>query len=77
MKTIILGMGNTIMSDDGVGIRVSRILKDMFSEYPDIEVRETPLAGLNIILLLEGYDRAYIIDAIKTRDGTPGKESVR
>jgi hydrogenase maturation protease len=72
MKTIIIGMGNTIMSDDGVGIRVARILKERLSNYPGIEVQETPLAGMNLVPMLEGFDRAVVIDAVETTNSVPG-----
>ncbi|MFH1540078.1 MAG: hydrogenase maturation protease [bacterium] len=72
MKTIVLGMGNTILSDDGVGIHVARELKKMLNGKPDVEVSETHLAGLNLVSILEGHDRAIVIDAIETAGGAPG-----
>ena len=72
MKTIIVGMGNTILSDDGVGILVARDLMERLADYPYYEVMETPLAGMNLIPMLEGYDRAIIIDAIEVSNPVPG-----
>lgn len=73
MKTIVLGMGNTIMGDDGIGIYVARLLSERFDEASGVSVDETPLAGMNLLRLLEGFDRAVLVDAIRTSDCVPGK----
>ncbi len=72
MKTLILGMGNPIMGDDGVGIWAARALKDRVNEEK-VTVMETSMAGLNLLELLADYDKAILIDAIKTGKGEVGK----
>ncbi|HOX29118.1 MAG TPA: hydrogenase maturation protease [bacterium] len=72
IKTLIIGMGNIIMSDDGVGIRIARVLSDRLSGKQDVDVRETPLTGMNLVTMIEGYETAIIIDAIKTVEPAPG-----
>ena len=72
MKTLILGMGNPIMGDDGVGIWAARALKDRFNEE-EVTVMETSMAGLNLLELLADYDKAILIDAIKTGEGEIGQ----
>jgi len=71
-KTLILGMGNSLLSDDGVGLYVLAELKNRLNE-PAITIMETGAAGLSILDLLVGYDRAIIIDAIQTADGKAGQ----
>jgi hydrogenase maturation protease len=71
-KTLILGMGNPLLCDDGVGLRVAAELKDRV-EQPEITVMETGVAGLSLLDLLVGYDRAIIIDAIQTVGGKAGQ----
>ena len=66
MKVIILGMGNTLLSDDGVGILVAKELKKIIPENHFIEIAETSWGGFRIIDLLTGFDKAIIIDSIKT-----------
>lgn len=75
-KTIILGLGNTILTDDGVGIYVVRKIDDILritSHESRITIKESSLGGFNFIDLLAGYDRAVIVDAIHTKDGKPGE----
>ena len=71
-KTLVLGLGNPILSDDGVGCRVAAALNDRLHE-PGIEVLEAAVAGLDVLDILTGYDKTIIIDAIQTRAGTPGQ----
>jgi len=70
VKTIVLGLGNTILSDDGAGIYVARALMGRLGEAAD--VREAELAGLDLIEMLNGYDRAFIVDAIMLDGEEPG-----
>jgi len=72
MKTVVLGLGNPILCDDGVGIRVARELERRVNRE-DVEVLEASLSGLGLLDLLAGYDRAVIIDAIETGKGKAGE----
>ncbi len=72
MKTLVLGLGNPILSDDGVGPRVARELEGKL-DRGEATVTEASVAGLNILDLLAGYDRAIIIDAIQTTGGKAGE----
>jgi hydrogenase maturation protease len=70
MKTLVLGMGNTILTDDGAGIIIARSLK---KKKPELEVIETSEAGLALLDFIVGYDRLIIVDSIKTGKGKPGE----
>ena len=69
MKTVVLGLGNTILSDDGAGVYAARMLRGIIDE--SVDVIEAELAGLDLMEMLKGYDRAIIIDAIVS-DQVPG-----
>jgi hydrogenase maturation protease len=75
MKTIVIGLGNPILTDDGVGVKVAYAVDKTLkiSSGPDITVTEASVGGLRLMELLVGYDRAIIIDAITTRNGEPGR----
>jgi len=72
MKTLILGMGNPILSDDGIGIHVARALEGRVNKER-VTVTETSVGGLNLLDLLVNFDRAIIIDAIQTVGGKVGQ----
>ena len=70
-------MGNSLLSDDGVGLCVAAELKNRLKQsditQSDITVMETSVAGLSLLDLLVGYDRAIIVDAIQTVGGKAGQ----
>ena len=65
MKTMVLGLGNPIFQDDGVGLRVADLVKELVHDA-NITVESAELAGLDMLEKLSGYDRVIIIDAIQT-----------
>lgn len=69
MKTLILGVGNPILTDDVVGIKIAREIK---KGNPDLEVIEVSEAGLTLLDHVVGYDKIIIIDSIRTERGKPG-----
>ncbi len=71
MKTIVLGIGNVILSDDGVGIHVSREIKKRIIDK-NVTVDEAITGGMNLLDLIIGYDKAIIIDAVKSKDDEHG-----
>jgi hydrogenase maturation protease len=70
MKTLILGIGNLILTDDGVGIKIAQKLKET---RPELDVVETSEVGMALLELMAGYDKLIIIDSIKTEQGKPGE----
>ncbi len=72
MKTLILGIGNTALTDDGVGCRVAQRLAKRLRGRSGITVKETALSGLSLLDELTGYERLIIVDAIQTKGGKPG-----
>ena len=72
MKTLVLGTGNPILSDDGVGIRVAHEVGKKLND-PQITISETSAAGLSLLDSIVGYDEVIIIDAIQTKEGHVGQ----
>lgn len=72
MKTLVLGLGNPILRDDGVGLCVAREVEGRLAQ-PQVTVMETSMAGLNLLDILAGYDRVIVIDAIQTAGGKAGQ----
>ncbi|MCK4297448.1 MAG: hydrogenase maturation protease [Candidatus Marinimicrobia bacterium] len=71
MKTLILGLGNSILSDDGIGINIAHELEKIRPPLP-AEIREGSVAGLSILDEIDGYDKVILIDSIKTGKNEPG-----
>jgi hydrogenase maturation protease len=71
VKVLVLGVGNPILSDDGVGIHVVRELKKR--KLPGVDVEELAASGLELLDVVRGYDKVVIIDAIQTTKGKPGE----
>ena len=71
MKTILVGLGNPILTDDGVGVKVAYEIENRLgTNIPvNLTITEASVGGLRLMELLEGYDRAIIIDAIQTQEG--------
>lgn len=79
MKTIIVGLGNPILGDDGVGWKVAEEVKKQLTSPPapvpagegyrrrgegDIDIEFLSLGGISLMEHLIGYERAILIDAI-------------
>ena len=71
MNTLILGLGNPLLCDDGIGHYVAQKLETMINR-PDVKILQASVSGFDFLELLEGFDRAIIIDAIKTHNGRIG-----
>jgi hydrogenase maturation protease len=69
-RTLVLGMGNPILSDDGFGLVVAERLSAL--PLPDgVEVMKSEVAGLRLLDLMRDFDKVIIIDALKS-NRTPG-----
>jgi len=71
MKTIIIGLGNPILTDDGVGVLCALEIEKLlsFEIQADIDVTEASVGGIRLMETMVGYDRAIIIDAIMSKNG--------
>lgn len=65
-RTLVIGLGNPILSDDGVGVHVVRRLRSRLGKRPGIELAEDCRGGLRLMERMIGYDRALVIDAGRT-----------
>jgi hydrogenase maturation protease len=67
---LILGIGNLLFKDDGIGLHVVEKLKTM-GMPPDVELIEGGIAAFDIVYLIEKRKKVIVIDAMKA-DGQPG-----
>jgi hydrogenase maturation protease len=66
MTTLIIGLGNPLVSDDSVGLRVAECLKPLLADRAGVDVSEDYWGGLRLMERMIGYDRAIVVDAICT-----------
>ncbi|NDJ86179.1 MAG: hydrogenase maturation protease [Chloroflexi bacterium] len=64
MKTLVIGLGNPILSDDGIGIYTARRVQELLPEESPIEVIEVSVGGITLMEHMVGYERVIIIDAM-------------
>jgi hydrogenase maturation protease len=72
-KTLIIGLGNTLLQDDGAGIYVAREVKKQIQDCHNVDIVEASLGGIGLLDLMQGYDIVFIVDAIKTANSVPGR----
>lgn len=63
-KTVILGVGNILLSDEGVGVHVANELMKM-DLPPDVSVVEGGTDGFRLLNVITEADRLIVIDAVK------------
>jgi hydrogenase maturation protease len=72
-RTLLLGMGNPILCDDGVGIRLAHELTRRLPPTAGLDVEgQCTVGGLNLLDLVAGFDRLIVLDSIKTSGGRVG-----
>lgn len=69
---VIVGLGNEIASDDGVGIHAANALEDEFHDRDDVDVVALPWAGFALLDVLHGRSSAVLIDGLATGAHPPG-----
>lgn len=70
-EILVLGVGNEILMDDGIGPRIVRRLQQELT-HAETDYSTLFLGGLDILELVRQYRQVIIVDAIKTRNGKTG-----
>ncbi len=70
-KILILGIGNILMSDEGVGVRAIEKLEKDCTLPPNVTLLDGGTAGYALLDIMKDYDRIVIIDAVQG-GGKPG-----
>jgi hydrogenase maturation protease len=71
MRTLILGIGNTLLTDEGIGIHVLQALESDFADSPDITLLDGGTLSFTLAGPIEDADALIVIDAanIKAEPG--------
>jgi hydrogenase maturation protease len=70
MRTLVLGLGNEYAGDDAAGVLAVRALGDELDGEADVV--ESAASGLALLEVFAGYDRAVVVDSIRTGRQPPG-----
>jgi hydrogenase maturation protease len=62
--TVVLGVGNILLSDEGFGVRVAEALLQRFRFPDDVEVLDGGTLGIELMRFLDGAERLILVDAI-------------
>ena len=66
MSTLVLGIGNLVMSDDGIGVRVVQQLAAQYRFPAGVRILDGGTLGLDLLPQLEGVERLLVVDAVET-----------
>jgi hydrogenase maturation protease len=67
-RTVVLGLGNMLMADDGVGLAALARLEEEWFIPRDVELVDGGTWGMNLLPVIERADRVVILDAIDLGD---------
>jgi len=70
-KTLVLGLGNILLGDEGVGVRVVERLQELYEFPQEVQVLDGGTLALDLLPYVEDADRLLVIDALKI-DAEPG-----
>jgi hydrogenase maturation protease len=72
LKTLVIGLGNPILSDDGIGVRIAEEVLNHLPVDTQIDVTEVSVGGLTLMETMISYDMVILIDAIQLDNPHPG-----
>ena len=70
-KVLLLGIGNPLLTDDGIGIVAAREISKM--NLPGVDVDEATASGIEVMEMMLGYEKVVVVDAIMWPDHEPGE----
>ena len=65
-KTLVLGVGNILLSDDGVGVHTIRRLQEIAQLPEEVQVLDGGTKGMDLLHYMEGVAHMVIVDAVET-----------
>lgn len=71
MTTVVLGLGNILLGDEGVGVRVVEALAARYDLPPEVTLIDGGTSGMDMMDMLAGLDELIVVDALRT-DKPPG-----
>ncbi len=69
-RVLLLGIGNPLLTDDGVGIIAAREIARRKPKGVDVE--EATASGIEVMEMMLDYEKVVVVDAIMWPDHEPG-----
>ena len=66
-KTVVLGIGNILLTDEGVGVRVIEALERDYVLPPEVEVIDGGTCGMEMLEQLENLDGLIVVDCVRCK----------
>lgn len=64
MKTIVIGLGNILLKDEGIGVHTVNAVRERYTFSPEVEIIDGGTLGLDLLHFFEGRERVLIVDAV-------------
>jgi hydrogenase maturation protease len=71
-RLLVLGLGNELLRDDAIGLRLAEAVREHLSRHPNVTVVESPEMGLGLLDLVADFDEVIVVDAVQTGRAPPG-----
>ncbi len=72
VKTLVVGLGNPILGDDGIGWQIAQTLQQDKEIPPNVTIECLALGGISLMETLIDFDQAILIDSIVTHQASTG-----
>lgn len=69
---LVLGLGNDILTDDAVGLRIAAAVRELLAGDSNIEVKATTEMGLALLDEIAGREAVVLVDSVQTGRAPPG-----
>ena len=70
-RVLLLGIGNPLLTDDGIGIVAAREIVEL--KLPGVDVEEATASGIEVMEMMLGYEKVVVVDAIFLPGHEPGE----
>lgn len=72
MRILVLGVGNVLLTDEAIGVRIVEALEQRYELPEYVEVLDGGTAGMELLEVMADRDHLIIADAVVSKKRTPG-----